>query len=140
MFMDSFGDWDELDLDSPDIHNLFPHVVQMAFTGLDPDDKREIFVREVVVPVSTSPEGIPQYWKATAVVLAQNYRQWDLDVSRTGELVRNIQARLGVETRPGWYELTGEGGPSLTPKQLKRLVKGSGSRQLCEMFEFYGWL
>ncbi|KAF5336344.1 hypothetical protein D9611_006699 [Ephemerocybe angulata] len=101
LFMDNFADdeEDEIPLDTPTMHRVFPSTVMEYFIGLELD---YVYAAEVAVPI-----GDNVFAKMIAVVFATNKDAEAMETWKDREPLEGLQRQLGLpEVDAGWYEVT----------------------------------
>ena len=125
--MDSLADQDELTLDQTSLHKLFHHVAEVYFHSSDPAYTCTVFV----------PVGNNVYWEATAIILDTNEFEFAGLHEEHVSMASHIQGAMGIETRPGWYEVAATTERvQMKEKEVKALVSRCGSKKIKEMFEW----
>ncbi|KAF5336518.1 hypothetical protein D9611_006701 [Ephemerocybe angulata] len=102
LFMDNFSFADneneELPIDTPTIHRVFPSTVMAYFMGLELD---YVYAAEVAVRLTGN-----VFARMIAVVFATNKSERAMETWENREPLDGLQSQLGLEVDAGWYEVT----------------------------------
>lgn len=122
LFMDNFADEeeDEIPLDTPTMHRVFPSTVKAYFMGLGLD---YVYAAEVAVPI-----GDDVFAKMVAVVFATNKDEMAMETWKDREPLEGLQRQLWLpELEAGWYEVTDNNLHILDEEERHELFKQVGA-------------